>query len=80
MVEDELGSPSSRTPTESTVQRHHMGLYAGMVVAMLLTISFILMLFIDRGIRRQPDIPEALRPHQQLRQFSVEVLPRSIPG
>ena len=62
MVEDELGSPSSRTPTESTVQRHHMGLYAGMVVAMLLTISFILMLFIDRGIRRQPDIPEALRP------------------
>ena len=39
-----------------------MGLYAGMVVATLLTISFLLVLFIDRGIRRQPDIPEVLRP------------------
>lgn len=86
MVEDELGSLSSHTPAESTVQSHHMGLYAGMVVAMLLTISFLLVLFIDRGVRQQSDIPEALRPplstattqHRGLIQIDSRVTPKAI--
>lgn len=86
MFEDGSGSLSSRTPAESTVQRHHMGLYAGMVVATLLTISFLLVLFIDRGIRRQPDIPEVLRPtssaatiqHRGFTHIDSRVTPKAI--
>lgn len=76
MAEDEAGFLSPLTPSESTVQRHNVGSYAGMVVATLLAISVLLVLLIDRGLRRQSEMPEALRPTSSATTVQQRVLHR----